>query len=67
LSIRDPKVGNYWMEQSSGNRQQQMVMDRVLDRVPRSRPYRCVTCMDLVDNVGVEIFLTCIMEDQKWI
>jgi hypothetical protein len=21
--------------------------------------------MDLVDNVGVEIFLTCIMEDQK--
>jgi hypothetical protein len=55
------------MEQSSGNRQQQMVMDRVLDRVPRSRPYRCVTCMDLVDNVGVEIFLTCIMEDQKWI
>ena len=39
----------------SGDRQQQMVVDGVLDRAPRGRPDRSVACMDLVDSIVAQI------------
>lgn len=29
---------------------------RIPDRTPRGRPHRSVTCMNLVDNIGADIF-----------
>jgi hypothetical protein len=48
----------------SGDRQEQMVMDGILDRTPKSRLDRSVTCMDLVDSIGAQILFNMI-EDQK--
>jgi hypothetical protein len=42
-----------------------MVIYGVPKRTPRRGPNGTVPCMDLVDSVAAQLFLTCKIEDQK--
>ena len=57
MSVRNLEIRNCRRQGISSDRQEEMVVNGVPYRTPRSRLDGGVTCMNLVDRVGGEIIL----------